>query len=193
MVERWLGGTLTNFQTIRHSIRRMEELTRMEEDGTFDQLKKKERLIKLRERDKLKKVLAGIQQMAHLPGALFVVDINREHIAVNEAEKLGIPIIALVDTNCDPDLVDYPVPANDDAQKSIDLVTSVISQAIQEGVKQKEIEDAEAKAEKQRKEQEAKDAARKKKEAKEKARKEAEEQKTMADAEADKKAEAKKK
>jgi small subunit ribosomal protein S2 len=197
MVERWLGGTLTNFQTIRHSIRRMEELTRMEEDGTFDQLKKKERLIKLRERDKLKKVLEGIQQMAHLPGALFVVDINREHIAVNEAEKLGIPIIALVDTNCDPDLVDYPVPANDDAQKSIDLVTSVISQAIQEGTKQKEIEDAEAKAEKQRQEQEAKAAAKAKKEAqqkaKEKAEKEAEEQKTMAEAEADAKAEAKKK
>ncbi|NNF04230.1 MAG: 30S ribosomal protein S2 [Rhodothermales bacterium] len=192
MVERWLGGTLTNFQTIRHSIRRMEDLTRMEEDGTFDQLKKKERLIKLRERDKLKKVLAGIQQMAHLPGALFIVDINREHIAVNEAQKLNIPIIALVDTNCDPDQVDYAIPANDDAQKSIDLVTSVISQAIQEGAKQKEIEDAEAKAEKQRKEQEEKEAAKAKKEAKEKAKKEAEEQKSMAEAEAEEKAEAKK-
>lgn len=192
MVERWLGGTLTNFQTIRHSIRRMEDLTRMEEDGTLDQLKKKERLIKMRERDKLRKVLAGIQQMANLPGALFVVDINREHIAVNEAEKLGIPIIALVDTNCDPDLVDYAVPANDDAQKSIDLVTSVIAQAIQEGVKQKEIEDAEAKAEKQRKEQEEKEAAKAKKEARDKAKKEAEEEKTMAEAEASEKTGARK-
>jgi len=133
VVERWLGGTLTNFQTIRKSIRRMEDLSKMEEDGTLSQLKKKERLMKAREREKLEKVLAGISNMPRLPGALFVVDINREHIAVKEARKLGIPIIAMVDTNCDPDLVDHVIPANDDALKSIDLVASVIASAISEG------------------------------------------------------------
>jgi small subunit ribosomal protein S2 len=150
VVERWLGGTLTNFQTIRKSIRRMEDLSRMEEDGTLDQLKKKERLMRARERQKLEKVLAGISNMARLPGALFVVDINREHIAVREARKLGIPIIAPIDTNCDPDLVDHPIPANDDAVKSIDLITSVISSAVQEGAKQREIKKASEKAEKQK-------------------------------------------
>lgn len=149
VVERWLGGTLTNFQTIRKSIRRMEELAKMEEDGTLDQLKKKERLMKRREREKLEKVLSGIREMARLPGALFVVDINREHIAVKEARRLGIPIIAIVDTNCDPDLVDYPIPANDDAQRSIELITAVISSAVQEGSKEKETQEAAAQAEKE--------------------------------------------
>ncbi len=150
VVERWLGGTLTNFQTIRRSIRRMEELVKMEEDGTMDQLKKKERLMKAREREKLQKVLSGIQEMARVPGALFIVDINREHIAVNEAKKLGIPIIAIVDTNCDPDVVDFPIPANDDALKSIDLITGVIAAAVTEGEKEREIADATAKAEKEK-------------------------------------------
>lgn len=148
VVERWLGGTLTNFQTIRRSIRRMEELVKMEEDGTMDQLKKKERLMKARERGKLQKVLSGIQEMARVPGALFIVDINREHIAVNEAKKLGIPIIAIVDTNCDPDVVDFPIPANDDALKSIDLITGVIAAAVTEGEKEREIADAKAEKEK---------------------------------------------
>ncbi|MEQ9105180.1 MAG: 30S ribosomal protein S2 [Rhodothermales bacterium] len=155
VVERWLGGTLTNFQTIRKSIRRMEDLARMEEDGTMDQLKKKERLMKNREREKLQTVLSGIQNLARLPGAIFIVDINREHIAVQEAQKLGIPIIAIVDTNCDPELVDYPIPANDDAVKSIDLITSVISQAIQEGDKERSMAEAEAKMEKEKKAAEA--------------------------------------
>lgn len=150
VVERWLGGTLTNFQTIRRSIRRMEELVKMEEDGTMDQLKKKERLMKARERGKLQKVLSGIQEMARVPGALFIVDINREHIAVNEAKKLGIPIIAIVDTNCNPDVVDFPIPANDDALKSIDLITGVIAAAVTEGEKEREIADATAKAEKEK-------------------------------------------
>ncbi len=140
VVERWLGGTLTNFQTIRKSIRRMEELVKMEEEGVISQLKKKERLMKAREREKLEKILTGISKMARLPGALFVVDINREHIAVNEAQKLGIPIIALVDTNCNPDLVNFPIPSNDDALKSIELIASVISSAIQEGSKQRDIQ-----------------------------------------------------
>lgn len=133
VVERWLGGTLTNFQTIRKSIRRMEDLVKMEEDGTMAQLKKKERLMRAREREKLEKVLSGIAEMPRLPGALFIVDINREHIAVKEARKLGIPIIAMVDTNCDPDLVDHAIPSNDDALKSIDLIAGVIAAAIAEG------------------------------------------------------------
>lgn len=149
-VERWLGGTLTNFQTIRKSIRRMEGIQKMQEDGTLDQLKKKERLMKSREREKLEKVLGGISKMAKLPGAVFIVDINREHIAVKEARKLGIPIIAIVDTNCDPDLVDFAVPANDDALKSIDLITSVIAAACSEGSKTREIEEASKKAEKEK-------------------------------------------
>jgi small subunit ribosomal protein S2 len=138
VVERWLGGTLTNFQTIRGSIRRMDELARFEEGESFQTLKKKERLMHTREHEKLVKVLSGIATMPRLPGAVFVVDINREHIAVKEARKLGIPIIAMIDTNCDPDLVDYPIPANDDALKSIQLVTSVIANAVNEGKRTKE-------------------------------------------------------
>ncbi len=150
VVERWLGGTLTNFQTIRKSIRRMEDLVKMEKDGTLDQLKKKERLMKGRERLKLERNLSGIADMARMPGALFVVDIRREHIAVAEARKLGIPIIAMVDSNCDPDLVDYVVPCNDDAFKSIKIVSTAISGAITEGRKQREIEQATRKLEQQK-------------------------------------------
>lgn len=153
VVERWLGGTLTNFQTIRRSIRRMEELAKMEEDGTMEVLKKKERLMKAREREKLEKTLSGIKDMARVPGAMFIVDINREHIAVKEAQKLGIPIIAIVDTNCDPDVVDFPIPANDDALKSIDLITSVIAAAVNEGEKEREIADAAQKLEKEKRAQ----------------------------------------
>ena len=151
-VERWLGGTLTNFQTIRKSIRRMEDIQKMETDGTLAQLKKKERLMKMREKEKLEKVLGGISKMAKLPGAVYIVDINREHIAVKEARKLGIPIISIVDTNCDPDLVDFPIPANDDALKSIDLITSVIASATLEGSKAKKVEDSSKKAEKEKRE-----------------------------------------
>ncbi len=155
VVERWLGGTLTNFQTIRQSIRRMEELARMEEEGILSQLKKKERLMKQREREKLERTLGGIAQMARLPGALFIVDVVREHIAVSEARKLGIPIIAMVDTNADPELIDYPIPANDDAVRSIELITSVIASAILEGTKQREQEEAARKAEREKRAQEA--------------------------------------
>ena len=156
VVERWFGGTLTNFQTIRRSISRMEGLIKLEQDTeTFDQLKKKERLTKMREREKLERVLSGIADMPRLPGALYIVDINREHIAVNEAKKLGIPIIAMVDTNCDPDLVDYAIPSNDDAQKSIEMITSVIAQAISEGSKTREIKDANREAERQKRSEDA--------------------------------------
>ena len=160
VVERWLGGTLTNFQTIRRSIRRMEELKRMEADGTFDQLKKKERLTRGREREKLERVLGGIAEMPRLPGALFIVDINREHIAVDEARKLGIPIISVVDTNCDPDQVDYAIPANDDALKSIELITTVIADAINEGRKVRDTQEAADAAEKQKRAQERKQESR---------------------------------
>ena len=153
VVERWLGGMLTNFQTIRRSIRRMEDLFRMEKEGVLDQLKKKERLTKLRERDKLENTLIGISKMPRLPGALYVVDVRREHIAVAEARKLGIPIIAMVDTNCDPQLIDYPIPSNDDALKSISLITRQISDAIKEGRSAKKAEEEAAKARKQQEQQ----------------------------------------
>ena len=132
-VDRWLGGMLTNFATIRGSLRRMETLRREEADGTTAQLKKKERLMRSRELEKLDRVLGGIANMGKLPGALFVVDVKREHIAVDEARKLNIPVIALVDSNVDPDLVDFPIPANDDAMKSVALFTRVIADAIIEG------------------------------------------------------------
>lgn len=155
VVERWLGGMLTNFQTIRRSIRRMEDLAKMEQEDVFQELKKKERLMHSREREKLEKVLAGIAEMPRLPGAIFVVDINREHIAVDEAKKLNIPVIAMVDTNCDPELVDFPIPSNDDALKSIELITSIISAAVSEGKRAKEVQEASEKAKKE-KQQEAK-------------------------------------
>lgn len=157
VVERWLGGTLTNFNTIRKSIRRMEELNKMEQEGVLDQLKKKERLMRFREREKLEKILGGIADMPRLPGAIFIVDTIREHIAVDEARKLNIPIIAMVDTNCDPDVVDFPVPSNDDALKSIELVTSVISSAINEGRRTRDVQEATDKAEKEKRRQETKE------------------------------------
>lgn len=153
-VERWLGGTLTNFQTIRKSIRRMEDLAKMEEEGTFDMLKKKERLTRAREREKLEKVLLGIAEMPRLPGAIFMVDVRREHIALNEARKLNIPVIAMVDTNCDPELVDYPIPANDDALRSIELITSVISSAVSDGRRAREVQEASDAAQKNKAKQE---------------------------------------
>lgn len=159
VVERWLGGTLTNFTTLKKSIRRMEDLARMEEDGTMDQLKKKERLMRRREREKLEKTLSGIKDMARLPGALFVVDINREHIAIKEAQRLGIPIIALVDTNCDPDVVDFPIPANDDAQRSIEVITAAIARAVSEGDKEKDTHESTAAAADERRAEEAAEEA----------------------------------
>jgi len=140
MVDRWLGGTMTNFQTIRKSIRRMEEIERMDRDGTLDKLKKKEKLMRLREHEKLEDTLGGIRDMANLPGAIYIVDVEREDIAVSEANNLGIPIIAMVDTNGNPKNVDYPVPVNDDALSSIELVTSTITDAIKEGLEERKME-----------------------------------------------------
>ena len=159
VTDRWLGGMLTNFQTIRGSIRRMEAIQRQEADGSLAQLKKKERLMRRREREKLERVLGGISEMNRLPGAIFVVDVRREHIAVSEARKLNIPIIALADTNCDPDLVDFPIAANDDAVKSVALFTRVIADAILEGSRAGEIEREAAQVETETRKAEAKEIA----------------------------------
>ncbi|MDQ3193373.1 MAG: 30S ribosomal protein S2 [Bacteroidota bacterium] len=131
--ERWLGGMLTNFNTVRKSIKKLTNIQKMETDGTIDKFVKKERLILSRDREKLEKVLNGIVSMTRLPGAIFVVDIKKEHIAISEAKKLNIPVYAIVDTNCDPDLVDFPIPANDDAVKSIEIILKAISDAAIEG------------------------------------------------------------
>lgn len=133
VIDRWLGGTLTNFATIRKSVKRLTNIEKMESDGTFDKITKKEGLFLQREKDKLNKVLSGVVEMTRLPGALFVVDVKKEAIAVNEARKLGIQVFAIVDTNCDPTLVDYIIPANDDAIKSIQVITKTIADAVLEG------------------------------------------------------------
>ena len=130
---RWLGGMMTNFKTIQKRIDRLAQINKMEEEGTFDLLPKKE-VIKLKaQRDKLEKYLGGIKEMKKLPGALFVVDPKKEHIAITEAKRLGIPVVAIVDTNCDPDDVDYVIPGNDDAIRAVKLIASTISNAIIEG------------------------------------------------------------
>ena len=131
--ERWLGGMLTNFMTIRKSIKRLTSIDKMEVDGTFDKITKKERLLLTREKDRLRKVFGGIEEMNRLPGALFIVDIKKEHIAVKEAKILGIPVFAIVDTNTDPEDIDYPIPANDDSYKTIELVSKIMADAVLEG------------------------------------------------------------
>ena len=131
--ERWLGGMLTNYKTIRSSIKRLEDLSRQREDGTFQKLTKKEGLKLQREIDKLTKSIGGITDMGGLPDALFVVDVRREMIAVSEASKMGIPIVGIVDTNCNPDGIDYVIPGNDDATRSIFLFTRAVSDACLEG------------------------------------------------------------
>lgn len=131
--ERWLGGMMTNFATIRKSINRLKELEAMEEDGTFEVLSKKEVLALKREQEKLEKSLGGIKDMEELPGALFIVDPRKERIAVAEAKKLNIPIVAIVDTNCDPDEIDYVIPGNDDAIRAVKLLTSRMAEAVIEG------------------------------------------------------------
>jgi small subunit ribosomal protein S2 len=131
--ERWLGGMLTNFTTIRKSVKRLTNIEKMETDGTFDKITKKERLFLDREKDKLQQVLLGVVNMTRLPGAIFVVDIKKESIAVAEARRLHIPVFAVVDTNVDPTEIDFPIPANDDAIKSIQLITKVMADAINEG------------------------------------------------------------
>ncbi|MFS8616061.1 MAG: 30S ribosomal protein S2 [Solitalea sp.] len=137
VTERWLGGMLTNFSTVRKSIKKMTNIDKFTKDGTYDNISKKEKLMLQRERVKLEKVLGGISDLNRLPAAIFVVDIKKEHIAVSEALKLNIPTFAMVDTNSDPTLIDFPIPSNDDAAKSIDLITSIICKAIEEGLEER--------------------------------------------------------
>ena len=130
---RWLGGMLTNFKTMRTRVDRMAQLKKMQEDGTFDMLPKKEVVKLLHEMEKLDKYLGGVKDMKKLPGALFVVDPRKEHNAISEARKLNIPIVAIVDTNCDPDEIDYVIPGNDDAIRSIRLISAAMANAVMEG------------------------------------------------------------
>ena len=143
VTERWLGGMLTNFQTVRRSIKRMQGIDKMAADGTFERINKKERLMLDREKTKLSRMLGGIEDMGKLPGAIFLIDVKREHIAVAEALRLGIPSFGLVDTNSDPTAVDFAIPGNDDASKSINLIVSEIADAIIEGMQERKREKSE--------------------------------------------------
>jgi small subunit ribosomal protein S2 len=140
VTERWLGGMLTNFATVRKSIKKMSNIDKMTKDGTFDVLSKKEKLMIQRERIKLEALLGGIADLNRLPAALFIIDVKKEHISVAEAMKLNIPTFAMVDTNSDPSNIDFPIPANDDATKSITLITDVIMKAIHEGLDERKRE-----------------------------------------------------
>jgi len=140
VTERWPGGMLTNFPTIRKAVKKMTSIDKMATDGTFANLSKREKLQISRQRAKLEKNLGSIADLTRLPAAMFIVDITKEHIAVREAKRLNIPIFAMVDTNSDPKLVDFPIPANDDASKSISLIVDIVSQAIQEGLEERKIE-----------------------------------------------------
>jgi small subunit ribosomal protein S2 len=138
VTDRWLGGMLTNFATVRKSIKKMSSIDKMLKDEVIVKtLAKRERLMMTREEEKLKRVLGGITDLTRLPAALFVIDVKREHIAVSEAKKLGIPVFAMCDTNSNPELVDYPIPANDDAYKSISIIVKAISKAIEEGLSER--------------------------------------------------------
>jgi len=165
---RWLGGMLTNFPTIRKAIKKMNTIDKMGERGTLDHLSKRERLQISRQRAKLEKTLGSISDLTRLPAAMFIVDINKEHIAVKEAQRLDIPVFAMVDTNSNPNLVDFPIPANDDASASISLIINILTQAIKEGLAERKLErekDAEnkkvAKAKAEKKELEKKEAEKK--------------------------------
>jgi small subunit ribosomal protein S2 len=135
VTERWLGGMLTNFSTIRKSLKKLQTIERMlSDENTAGNMAKRERLMLDRDRIKLERLLGGVADMSRLPAALFVIDIKREHLAIAEAKRLGIPVLAMVDTNSNPELVDYAIPANDDAYKSISLITLAIGKAVEEGI-----------------------------------------------------------
>ena len=140
VTERWPGGMLTNFPTIRKAVKKMGSIDKMATDGTFDNLSKREKLQVTRQRAKLEKNLGSIMDLTRLPSALFVVDVCKEHIAVREAKRLGIPVFAMVDTNSDPGNIDFPIPANDDASKSISLIVDILCKAIDEGLNERKIE-----------------------------------------------------
>jgi len=146
VVERWPGGMLTNFPTIRKAVKKMSTIDKMSKDGTFDNLSKREKLQITRQRAKLEKNLGSIVDLTRLPAALFVIDVMKEHIAVQEAHRLGIPVFAMVDTNSDPTLIDFVIPTNDDATKSIELILGVVCQAIDEGIQESKAAKDEAEA-----------------------------------------------
>ena len=146
VIERWPGGMLTNFPTIRKAVKKMSNIDKMIKDGTFDTLSKREKLQITRQRAKLEKMLGSIQDLTRLPSALFVVDVMKEQIAVKEANKLGIPVFGIVDTNSDPNDIDFVIPANDDAAKAVDLILGYICEAIKEGLDERKIEKADASA-----------------------------------------------
>ncbi len=149
VTERWLGGMLTNFATIRKSLKKLAQIEKLMKDEAFTNLAKRERLMVTREKAKLEKLLGGIADLNRLPAALFVIDVKREHIAVTEAQKLNIPVFALVDTNSDPSGVDFPIPANDDAFKSISILTKNIGKVIEEGLMERKKDKEEAAHEKE--------------------------------------------
>ena len=184
IAERWLGGTLTNFSTIKKSIRHLENLEKMVLDGTVESLTKKETLNINREIHKMKLVFAGIQDLKKIPDLIFIVDTRLQDIAVKEAKKLDIPIVAIVDSNCDPELIDYPIPGNDDSTKSIGLITKVLADAVSEGktvLETKLQEQAESKA----KEEKAKDKEKGKDKKKTKTTEEVKESETNVETEAE--------
>ncbi len=146
VTERWLGGMMTNFSTIRKSVKKMNNIDRMLADGSLTSVTKKERLTLTRERNKLERVLGGIANLNRLPAAVFIVDISHEHIALAEAQKLGMRTIAMVDTNSDPTTVDFPIPANDDASKSVSIITNYMVEAIKEGLQERKSSNAEKEA-----------------------------------------------
>ncbi|MCC6289655.1 MAG: 30S ribosomal protein S2 [Chitinophagaceae bacterium] len=147
VTERWLGGMLTNFNTVRKSVKKMQSIDKMLNDGSFDSITKKERLTLSRDKEKMEKVLGGIAQLGRVPAALFIIDIGHEHIALAEAKRLGIATFGMVDTNCDPNKVDFAIPANDDATKSIAIITNYITAAIAEGLAERQNEKAEEETE----------------------------------------------
>ncbi len=146
VIERWPGGMLTNFPTIRKAVKKMSNIDKMIKDGTFDTLSKREKLQVTRQRAKLERTLGSIQDLTRLPSALFVVDVMKEQIAVKEAERLGIPVFAIVDTNSDPSNIEFVIPANDDATKSIELIVNFVTDAIKEGLDERKVEKADAAA-----------------------------------------------
>ena len=146
VIERWPGGMLTNFPTIRKAVKKMSNIDKMIKDGTFDTLSKREKLQITRQRAKLEKMLGSIQDLTRLPSAIFVVDVMKEQIAVKEANKLGIPVFGIVDTNSDPSDIDFVIPANDDAAKAVDMIVGYLCEAIKEGLEERKIEKADASA-----------------------------------------------
>ena len=146
ITERWAGGMLTNFPTIRKAVKKMTTIDKMMTDGTFDNISKREKLQITRQREKLEKNLGSIADLTRLPSAIFVVDVMKEHIAVAEANRLGIPVFGIVDTNSNPNNIDYVIPANDDATKSIDVIMAAVCDAIKEGIEERKVEKADEEA-----------------------------------------------